>query len=133
MNRVGEVNRCRARRQAHDLALGCEDEDLVVEHVDLERVDIVVGLGVLLVFKKPSDPLKFLFRALADVLLVFPVCRDAVFRRLVHFPRADLPLKRNALRADDGRVERLVHVGLRGRDIVLKPARNGVKEVVDVA
>ena len=96
-------------------------------------MDIVVGLGVLLVFKKPSDPLKFLFRALADVLLVFPVCRDAVFRRLVHFPRADLHFKGNALRADDGRVERLVHVGLRGRDIVLKPARNGVKEVVDVA
>ena len=77
--------------------------------------------------------LEFLFRALADVLLVFPVRRDAVFRRLVHLPGADLHLKRNALRADDGRVERLVHVGLRSRDIVLEPAGNGVKEVVDVA
>ena len=133
MNRIGKVDRRRARRQAHDLSLGGEDEDLVVEHVDLQRVDIVVCFGVLLVFQKSADPLEFLFRALADVLLVFPVRRDAVFRRLVHFPRADLHLERNALRADDGRVERLVHVGLRSRDIVLEPAGNGVKEVVDVA
>ena len=133
MNRVGEVNRCRARRQAHDLALGCEDEDLVVEHVDLERMDIVVGFHVLLVFQQAPDPLKFLFRAVTCVLLVFPVRRNAVFRRLVHFPRADLHLKRDALRADDSRVQGLIHVGLRRGDIVLEPAGDGVEEVVDMA
>ena len=77
------------------LPLGVKDENLIVEHIDLERMDIVVRFDVLLVFQQPPHPLEFLFRAVARVLLVFPVRRDAVFRRLVHFPRADLHLERD--------------------------------------
>ena len=60
-------------------------------------MNIVVRLDILLVFEQPPYPLKFLLRALACVLLVFPVRRNAVFRRLVHFPRADLHLERDTL------------------------------------
>ena len=133
MNGVGKIDGRGTCGQGDDLALGRKDEDLVVEHVDLERMDIVVGFHVLLVFQQAPDPLKFLFRAVTCVLLVFPVRRNAVFRRLVHFPCADLHLERDALRADDSRVQGLIHVGLRRGDIVLEPAGDGVEEVVDMA
>ena len=64
MDGVGKVDGRGAGGQGDDLALGREDEDLVVEHVDLERVDIVVGLDVLLVLQQtPAYPLEFLLRA----------------------------------------------------------------------
>ena len=94
---VGKVDGRGACGQGNDLALGCKDENLVVEHIDLEGVDIVVRLYVLLVLQQSPHPLEFLFRAVARVLLVFPVRRNAVFRRLVHFPRADLHLERDTL------------------------------------
>ena len=94
---VGKVDGRGACGQGNDLALGREDEDLVVKHIDLERMDIVVRLYVLLVLQQPPHPLDLLFRAVARVLLVFPVRRNAVFRRLVHFPRADLHLERDTL------------------------------------
>ena len=94
---VGKVDGRGACGQGNDLALGRKDENLIVEHIDLERMDIVVRFDVLLVLQQPPHPLEFLFRAVARVLLVFPVRRDAVFRRLVHFPRADLHLERDPL------------------------------------
>ena len=97
MDGVGKVDGRGACGQGNDLALGRKDEDLIVEHIDLERMDIVVRFDVLLVLQQPPHPLEFLFRAVARVLLVFPVRRDAVFRRLVHFPRADLHLERDPL------------------------------------
>ena len=132
MNGVGKVDGRGACGQGNDLALGCKDENLVVEHIDLERMDIVVRFDVLLIFKQTPHPLELLLRTLTRVLLVFPVRRDAVFRRLVHLPCADLHLERDALRADDGRVQGLVHVGLRRGDIVLEAARNGIEQVVNM-
>ena len=38
VDRVGEVDRRRAARQREDLALGREDEDLVLLEVDLQRL-----------------------------------------------------------------------------------------------
>ena len=57
----------------------------------------------------------------------------AVFRRLVHFPGADLHLKGDTLVADDRGVQGLVHVGLGSGDIVLEPAGHQVEQVVDMA
>ena len=51
---------------------------------------------------------------------------------MVHLPGADLHLKGDALAADDGGVEGLVHVGLGGADIVLKPSQDRAVHVVDV-
>ena len=58
---------------------------------------------------------------------------DAVLGDLVHFLGADLHLERDAVRADDGGVERLVHIRLGRADIVLEAAEHGAVEVVDDA
>ena len=58
---------------------------------------------------------------------------NAVLRRLVHLPGADLHLKGDALPANDGGVEGLVHIGLGGADIVLKAAQHRLEHVVDTA
>ena len=58
---------------------------------------------------------------------------NAVFGDLVHLFGADLDFKRDAVRADDGGVERLVHVRLGRADIVLEAAEHGPVKVVDDA
>ena len=58
---------------------------------------------------------------------------DAVFGDLVHLLGADLDLERDAVRTDDGGVERLVHVWLGRADIVLETTQNGTVKVVDDA
>ena len=133
MDGISKVDGRRAGRQGHDLALRREDKDLVVEHIDLEGVDIILRIGVLLRFEQAADPLELFFVAARDALLVLPVGRDAVFRRLVHLPGADLHLERNALLTDDGRVQALVHIGLWRGDIVLEAAGDQIEQVVDVA
>ena len=64
--------------------------------------------------------------AAAALFLVFPVGRYAVFGATVHGVGADLDLDGLALRPDDRRVQRLIHVELRHRDVVLEPAGNRV-------
>ena len=131
MDGVGKVDGGGAGGQGDDPAPGREDEDLVVEHIDLQAADVVLGLHVLLVFQQAADPVELL-GALVDALLVAPVGRDAVFGGLVHLPGADLHLEGDALLADDGGVEALVHIGLGGGDIVLEAAGYRGVEVVDV-
>ena len=58
---------------------------------------------------------------------------DAVFCGAVHFPSAYLYLKGDALGADDSSVNALIHVRLRGRDIILESARDGLEHIVDYA
>ena len=50
--------------------------------------------------------------------------RDSVFRDPVHLIGPDLNLKRSSRFADQGRVQRLVHIRLRHGDIVLEPPRH---------
>ena len=132
MDGVGEVDGRGAGGQGHDLALGRENEDLVVEHLDLQRVDIVLGVRLLLCLQQAANPFKLLFVAALDALLVFPVCGDAVFRRFVHLPGADLHLEGDALPADDGGVQALIHIGLGGGNIILKTPGHQIEQVVDV-
>ena len=44
MNGVGKVERCRAGTKRHDLALGRKDENLLVEQIDLQRVQVFLGV-----------------------------------------------------------------------------------------
>ncbi len=67
------------------------------------------------------------------VLLVLPVRRDPVLGPVVHRVRADLQLDGLALGADHRRVQRLVHVELGHRDVVLEPARDRLPVRVDGA
>ena len=96
-------------------------------------MDIVVGLGVLLVLEQAAHPLEFLFGAFTRVLLVFPVRGNTVLRGLVHLPRPDLDLERDALLADNRRMQGLIHVRLRRGDIVLEAAGDGAEQIVDMA
>ena len=129
---IRKVNGCGACRQRHDLALGGKHKDLVVEHVDLQGVHIVLSIGILLALQQAADPLKVLLIAIPCALLVLPVGSNTVFCRFVHIPRPDLHLKGNALCADDGGVQTLVHVGLRGGNIVFKPSRHQIEQVVNM-
>ena len=125
---VGEVQRRGARGQRLDLALGREDEDLLVEEVDLQVLHELLGvLELLLPVEHRAQPLELLLalrRGLAArALLVDPVRGDAELGHVVHLARADLDLERQPLGPDHRRVQRLVHVELRHRDEVLEAAR----------
>ena len=95
-----------------------------------ERLHELAGvLGLRLPVHDLPQPLQLLVPAVgplaaaAALLLVHPVGGDAVLGGLVHVVGADLDLERLALRPDDRRVERLVHVELGHGDVVLEPAR----------
>ena len=134
MDGVGKVDGRRAGGEVRHVAARREDEDLVGEHVDLERVDEFLGVGVLLIFKQTAHPFVVVLACVAgDALFVLPVRGDAVFGDLVHLFGANLDLERDAVRTDDGGVERLVHVRLGRADIVLETAQNGTVKVVDDA
>ena len=136
MDIIGEVNGGGPLGQALYIAVGGENKDLVGKEVHLQGGDKLLGVGVLLALQQPAHPLKFLLGAQLFVghpLLILPVGGDAVLGGLVHLPGAYLHLKGDALPADDGGVEGLVHVGLGGADVVLEPAQHRLEHVVDAA
>ena len=133
VNGIGKIDGGGAGGQGYNPALGGEDEHLVVEHIDFQGLHIFFRVGILLALQQTAHPFKVLFGAGTGALLVFPVGGDAVFGGLVHLPGADLHLEGDALRADDGGVQTLVHIGLGGGDVILEPAGNQIKEVVNMA
>ena len=54
VNGVGKVERRGAGTKCHDLALGRKDEDLLIEEVDLQRVQVFLGIGDL-VRRRPVE------------------------------------------------------------------------------
>ena len=129
---IGKVNGRGPGGQVDHVAPGGEYEHLVGEHVHLQGVDKLLGIGALLILQQTPDPLiPALVAAALAVLLILPVGGDAVFGHLVHLLGADLHLERDAVLAHDGGVEALVHIGLGGADIVLEPAQHGLVQVVD--
>ena len=134
MDGIGKVDGGGAGGQVLHIAVGGEHKHLVGEHIDLQGMNIFLGVRTLLVLQQTADPLVAAFRAAAlAVLLVFPVGGDTVLGKLMHLPGADLHLKGNAVRSHDGGVERLIAVGLGRADIILETAQNGLIEVVDNA
>ena len=90
---VGEVQRRRAGRERLDLALRREDEDLVLDQLDAQRVrELRRVLDVLLPVEQALEPLELVVGRLDDAvcaraLLVAPVRGDAVLGRVVHLAR----------------------------------------------
>ena len=127
MDAVGEVDRRRGARQRDDLALRREHVDLVGEQIDLDVLEELARVaGVALDLQQRLQPLvgaRLQLRKVGIVVLVEPVGGDAGLGNMVHLARADLKLDRRAVRADQGRVQRLVAVDLRDRDVVLELAR----------
>ena len=102
---------------------GREDEDLVAEQVFLHRAqELLRVLHVLLPLEQLAQPGEALRVGAGDALaaLVAPVRGDARLGDAVHLVGADLHLHALAVRADHGGVQRLVHVGLGQRDVVLE-------------
>ena len=142
---VGKVQRRSTGAQAHHLALGGEDKDLLVEEVDLERMQKLLGIVDLVghrPIKRALEPVDLVIQALgigrlgsarAAAALVEPVRRDAVLCLLMHLKGADLDLERARRGTDDRGVQRLVVVELGHGDIVLEAARHGVPQGVDRA
>ena len=82
---------------------------------------------------KPGD-LRFKFfvcgALVARSLLVAPMRGDAVLGRGMHVARANLHFQRLVFRPDDRRVQRLVVVGFRLRDVIVKLTLNRLPEIV---
>ena len=138
VNAVGKVDRRGARRQIDDVPLRREYEHLVGEHVDFQVVDKVRGVRFRLGLEQTPDPGKFVLvsaahGAAAVTHFVFPVGGDAVFGGIVHLPGPDLHLEGDALGTDDRRMDTLIHVRLRRRDIVFKAAGNRLVHIVNDA
>src|SRR5579883_2220706 len=130
----GEVHGRGPGRQVDDVALGREDEDLVLEEVDLHRVHELPRVLHLLVplqeLPQPRELLGELALGPAPALLVAPVGGDAVLGGPVHLRGPDLDLERVPL-ADHRRVERLVAARLGVGDVVVHLAGNGLPQGVD--
>ena len=138
MNAIGEIDGNRSFRQVDDIAVRREDEDLIREDIDLERLEIFARIAELLLqVDHLPQPAHLLIdgaarRRAAPLFLVLPVRRDAVLRDLMHLERADLDLERIAFR-HDCRMQRLIAVRLRHGDVVLEPAWDRLPHRVDDA
>ena len=132
---IGKIDDRRAAGQINNVALGGEHIDFLAAQVVFDgRDDLIHADGVVLAFEHLTDPREpvviIALAALGHVELIFPVRRDTVFRRVVHIPRADLHLEGDALFADDGRVQRLIHIGFRGGNIILEPPGQRTEQIV---
>ena len=127
MDPVGEVERGRAGGQVLDVALGGEDEDLVLEDVELQPLHELGGVHHLAL---PVDQLPHPGQLLvvapiaARALLVAPVRGDPRLRHLVHGAGPDLDLERLGIGPDHRGVQRLVQVRLRHGDVVVELPRD---------
>ena len=133
---VGEVERRRAAREGEDVAFRREGVDLVGVEVDLQRVheDPRVGDVLLPLHELPQPEEAGVVGRRADApLLVLPVRGDALLGDEVHLLRADLHLERLPLLRHHGRVQRLVEVRLRHRDVVFDASGDRPPGLVDDA
>src|SRR5256885_3373031 len=129
---VGKVDGRRVRRQGDHVAARREDVDLVLEQVDLDRVQERLGVPhLVLPLQQAAEPRELLVEGrILATFLVSPVRGDAELGHPVHLVRADLDLDRLTGVRDDGGVERLVAVRFRHRDVVLEATRHRVPQGV---
>ena len=133
---IGKVDAGGTRGQVDDIALGGKGKDLLGQQVALQVMEQVAGvLADALVFQQLADPGQALVQLIVAVqpFLVLPVGGNAVLCLFIHLAGADLHLKGDALVADDGGVQALVAVGLRGGDIILEAVGQRVVHIVDEA
>ena len=136
---VGEVDRRGACPQALRVAVAGEHEHLGLVEIDLQVFQELLRVGSLV---RPVDhlaqPCELLLKvaallALLAAFLVQPMRRNAELALLVHLLSTDLHLEGTTRRADDRRMQRLVHVVLRHRYVVFETAGHRVPDRVHSA
>ena len=129
MDSIREIDHGRAERKIEHVALGREHENFLGEKIVLDRREKFLRvLEILLPFDQPPqprEPLGIFFLEVARVaVLVAPVRRDSFLRHLVHLARANLHFHPLPARPDHRGMQRLVHVGLGQRDVILEAPRH---------
>ena len=138
MDSVGKVERRRTGTKRHDLTLGRKDKDLLIKEVDLQRMQVFLGVGDLVrrsPIERMFEPVNLVIQTLGIIglrrrrsarFLIQPVGGNAVLGLLMHLIGSNLNLERTGCGADNRRMERLVVIDLRHGDIVFKATRHGV-------
>ena len=137
VNGIGEVDNGRAYGQVYNIALGSEHKHLFGDEVALYRSDDILDiLGIALTLEHLANPREALIEVAARgaaAELILPVRGDTVFSRLMHFPGSYLNLEWYSLFADNGGMQGLIHIRLRGRDIIFEAVRDWAEHIVDNA
>ena len=111
------------------VALRREDVDVVREEVDLDALVELLRIGDFLLelheLAQPNETGCVLRIDASGVLLVLPVRCNPVLGGAVHLVSPNLNLHTTVAGPDHRRVQRLVHVRLRKRDVVLEAPGNG--------
>ena len=131
---IGKIDRRRPQRHLLDHALRREHIDHIVEQIEFDRVHELAIIGQIpLPFHELVQPAEcfpiFLFKLTA--LLVLPVRGNTLFTNPMHLVRANLKLHVLSLQAGYGRVQGLVQVRLRNRNVVLEPSRDRPPQGMD--
>ena len=140
VNGVGKIERRGAGTKRHDLALGRKDEDLLIEEVDLQRMQVFLGVGDLIrrsPIERMFEPVNLVVQTLSVIglgsrrsarFLIQPVGGNAVLGLLVHLVGTNLNLERTSRGADNRRMKRLIVIDLGHGDIVFKATGHGVPQ-----
>ncbi len=137
VDRVREIHRRGAGGQAQNLSFRREHVHLVREEIDFDALEEFLGTSTLLDLHQTRQP--FAGAVVLDAAegvaagFVLPVRRDAGFGYTVHLLGTNLHFDGDAVRAEQGRVQGLVPVDARDRDVVLEPSRHGLVDAVHQA
>ena len=140
MDTIGKVDGCGTVRQVFHIARRCKAVNTLCKQVQVtfQKTHELPVIGhVPLPLQDLTKPAQFLFFLLGrrfyavSRLFVFPVGCDTVLGGTVHLKCTDLDFKRLAIRTDQGRMKRLVHVLFRHRDVILETARNRLVHLMD--
>src|SRR6185437_5328669 len=131
-----EVDRRRALGKLDHVTRRREYEYLVLVQIQLQELEkLVRRLGIELQLEHLPEPLEMPIELVrvARVFLEAPVRGDSVFRGAVHLARTYLNLEQLPAGSEHSRVQRLVSVRLRLRDVVLDTFLDRSPPVVDDA
>ena len=126
MNAIGKIQRDRAVGQLIDIPFGGKNVNQFILKVIFHRRHKFIGIFYfLLPIQHLSQPGQLLIRLHTGFsFFVLPMSSDPMFRHLMHFLGTDLHFQRFAVGTDDRSMDRLIHILLGHRNVVLKTSRH---------
>jgi len=130
---IGKINRCGAGRKIFYISIWCKAVNSVGIQIQITfngTQKFLIIIHVMLPFQNSTQPCHLLFFSLifgavaSTALFVTPVSRNTIFCRSMHFIRTNLNFKRLTGRTNQRRMQRLVMIRFRHRNVVLKTSRN---------